>query len=168
MFFLIVVRVVGEGWWLWTLHIAWAIHKDGRTKLWKRKYLPWKIAASKLKGKCWNHKSFMNLPGRPNIVCFRDMASYSLYEQKKKTGETKESIVTAALRDLDKLNKVYPTFDQLSNIKDQKQWVPESLQLLLSYLIPFELKQVIIVILCCFFFFLIQIIKNNNLKSHKL
>ena len=117
----------------------------------------------------------MNLPGRPNIVCFRDMASYSLYEQKKKTGETKESIVTAApklikaeLRDLDKLNKVYPTFDQLSNIKDQKQWVPESLQLLLSYLIPFDLKQVIIVILCCFFFFLIQIIKNNNLKSHKL
>ena len=95
--------------------------------------------------------------------------------KKKKTGETKESIVTAApklikaeLRDLDKLNKVYPTFDQLSNIKDQKQWVPESLQLLLSYLIPFELKQVIIVILCCFFFFLIQIIKNNNLKSHKL
>ena len=71
------------------------------------------------------------------------MTSFILYEQKKKTGETKESIITAAaklikavLRDLDKMNKVYPTFDELPGIKDQKEWLPESLQLLLSYLIP--------------------------------
>ena len=42
------------------------------------------------------------------------------------------------------MNKVYPTFDELSNVEDQKEWVPESLPLLLSYLIPSELKQVTI------------------------
>ena len=67
--------------------------------------------------------------------------------KKKKKGETNKSIITPAaklikaeLRDLDKMNKVYPTFDQLPDIKDQKEWVPENLQLLLSYLIPSELK----------------------------
>ena len=62
------------------------------------------------------------------------MASYILYESKRKTGEMKESIITAAaklikaeLKDLDKMNKVYPMFHQLSDIKDQKEWVPESL-----------------------------------------
>ena len=69
----------------------------------------------------------------------------------------KEFIITAAaklikgeLRDLDKMNKVYPMFHQLSDIKDQKEWVHKSLQLLLSYLITC-LKQVIIIILCYFF-----------------
>ena len=88
------------------------------------------------------------------------MASYILYEQKRKTGETKESLITAAaaklieaeLRDFDKMNKVYPTFNQLYDIEDQKEWVPESQQLLLSYLIPSELKQGIIIIFCYFFF----------------
>ena len=65
----------------------------------------------------------------------------------------------------------------MSHIKDQKEWVLENLQLLLSYLIPSELKQVMIIILCYFFiiiflfFFLfnsIQIINNNNVKSLKL
>ena len=35
----------------------------------------------------------------------------------------------AELSDLDKINKVYPTFDELSKIKNQKEWEPESLQL---------------------------------------
>ena len=116
-----------------------------------------KSLRSKLKEKYWDHIYFTNLPGRPNIVCFRDMASYILYESKRKTGEMKEFIITAAaklikaeLRDLDKMNKVYPMFHQLSDIKDQKEWVPKSLQLLLSYLITC-LKQVIIIILCYFF-----------------
>ena len=89
------------------------------------------------------------------------MASYILYEQKRKTGETKESLITAAaklieaeLRDFDKMNKVYPTFNQLYDIENQKEWVPESQQLLLSYLIPSELKQGII-IFCYFFFFIL-------------
>ena len=51
------------------------------------------------------------------------MASYILYEQKRKIGEKKESIIAAAAklikdeqRDLEKMNKAYPTFGQLSDI----------------------------------------------------
>ena len=53
------------------------------------------------------------------------MAPYIFNEEKRKTGESKESILTAAAklikavqRDLDKMKKVYPIFDQLSDIKD--------------------------------------------------
>ena len=87
------------------------------------------------------------------------MTLYILYEQKRKAGETKEPIITAVaklikaeLRDLDKMNKVYSTFDELFDIKDQKEWVPKTLQLLLSYLIPSELEQVIVISFCYFFF----------------
>ena len=82
----------------------------------------------KLKEKFQDHITFTNLPGRPNLVCFRDMGAYILYKEKGKTEQTKESIITAAaklikaeLRDLDKMNKVYPTFDELSSIEDQKE-----------------------------------------------
>ena len=37
---------------------------------------------SKLKEKYRDYIYFANLPGRPNIVCFRDMVLYILYEQK--------------------------------------------------------------------------------------
>ena len=87
------------------------------------------------------------------------MALYVLYEQKMKARETKESIITtvtklikAELRDLDKMNKVYSTFDELFDIKDQKEWVPKTLQLLLGYLTPSELEQVIIISFFYFFF----------------
>ena len=53
------------------------------------------------------------------------MAPYIFNERKRKTGESKESILTAAARlikavqrDIDKMNKVYPIFDQLPDIKD--------------------------------------------------
>ena len=59
------------------------------------------------------------------------MASYIFYKQKKKTGEMKESTITAAaklikagLRDLDKMNDVYQTLINCLTIKDQKEWVP--------------------------------------------
>ena len=55
-----------------------------------------KSLQSKLEGKYQDHIYFTNLPGRPNIVCFRDMASYILYEQKRKSEETEKSIITAA------------------------------------------------------------------------
>ena len=81
-----------------------------------------KSLRSKLKEKYWHHINFMNLPGQPKIILFRDMGSYILDEQKRKTGETKGSIITAVakwikveLRNLVKLNKVYLTFDQLSH-----------------------------------------------------
>ena len=95
-----------------------------------------KLLQSKLKEKYWDHIYFTNLPRRPNTACFRDMARKISSERKRKTGETKESIITVAaklmkaeLSDLDKKNKVYPTFDELSKIKNQKEWEPESLQL---------------------------------------
>ena len=99
----------------------------------------------KLKEKFQDHITFTNLPGRPNLVCFRDMGAYILYKEKRKTEQTKESIITAAAKLIKaELSKVYPTFDELSSIEDQREWIPESLQLLLSYLIPSELKQVLL------------------------
>ena len=90
-------------------------------------------------------------PWTTKSCVFRDMGAYILYKEKRKTEQTKESIITAAaklikaeLRDLDEMNKVYLTFDELSSIADQKEWIPENLQLLLSYLIPSELKQVLL------------------------
>ena len=73
------------------------------------------------------------------------MGAYILYKEKRKTEQTKESIITAAAKLIKaELSKVYPTFDELSSIEDQREWIPESLQLLLSYLIPSELKQVLL------------------------
>ena len=69
----------------------------------------------KLKEKFQDHITFTNLPGRSNLVCFRDMGAYILYKEKRKIEQTKESIITAAaklikaeLRDLDKMNKCIP------------------------------------------------------------
>ena len=80
---------------------------------------------SKLNENCRDYINFTNLPEQPNIICFRDTASFILDEQKRKTEVTKESVITAAaklikaeLRDIVRLNKVYLTFDQLSDIKD--------------------------------------------------
>lgn len=58
------------------------------------------------------------------------------------------------------MSKVYLTFDEMCDMKNQKDWVPEGLQLL-------SLKQVIIVLFCYLFKF-IQIIKNNKGKSYKV
>ena len=58
------------------------------------------------------------------------------------------------------MSKVYLTFDEMCNMKNQKDWVPEGLQFL-------SLKQVIIVLFCYLFKF-IQIIKNNKVKSYKV
>ena len=81
-----------------------------------------KSLRSKLKEKYRHHVNFTNLPGQPKIIFFRNMDSCILDEQKRKTGETKGSIITAVakwikveLRNLVKLNKVYLTFDQLSH-----------------------------------------------------
>ena len=107
-----------------------------------------KSLCAKLKEKYKEHIYFTDLPGRQSVVCFRDMVSYILLEKKKKAEELKDSIIIAAakiikaeLRDIDKDNKVYPTTEEIRSTQSQKEWVPESLQLLLSYLIPSKLKQ---------------------------
>ena len=77
------------------------------------------------------------------------MASYILYKLKIKSEETKEDIAIAAakiikaeLRELDKTGNMYPTIDEISNIESNKEWVPDSLQLLLQHLVPTTLKQI--------------------------
>ena len=76
------------------------------------------------------------------------MVSYILLEKKRQKEESNESIIIAAaeiikeeLRELRKDNQVYPTFEELRSSESQKEWVPESLQLLLQYLIPSNVKQ---------------------------
>ena len=72
----------------------------------------------------------------------------SCWKRKKQKEESNESIIIAAakiikeeLRELRKDNQVYPTFEELRSYESQKGWVPESLQLLLQYLIPSNVKQ---------------------------
>ena len=64
--------------------------------------------------------------------------------------QTKDSIIIAAaklikpeLRQIDRIHEVYLTLEELFSrpTARQEKWVPESLQLLLSYLIPSSLKQ---------------------------
>ena len=71
---------------------------------------------SKLKGKYLH--IICETPWTTKYCMFQRHGLYILFEQKRKTGETKESIITAAaklikteLRDLEKMNNVYPTFD---------------------------------------------------------
>ena len=77
------------------------------------------------------------------------MASYVIYNLKKKSQETKEDIIIAAakiikseLRDLNKTMDEYPTLDDMHDIDKNKEWVPDSLQILLHYLIPSTLKKI--------------------------
>ena len=107
-----------------------------------------KSLKQKLKDHYKEHIHFTEFPGRADVVCFRDMASYVIYNLKKKSQETKEDIIIAAakiikseLRDLNKTMDEYPTLDDIHDIDKNKEWVPDSLQLL-HYLIPSTLKQI--------------------------
>ena len=101
-----------------------------------------------LKEKYNNHIFFTDIPVRESVINFKEMVSYVLLEKKKRTEESKESIIIAAakiikeeLRELRKDNPVYPTFEELRSSESEKEWVPESLQLLLQHLIPSNVKQ---------------------------
>ena len=68
---------------------------------------------------------------------------------KKKTEETKRDIITVAakiikaeIRDLNKPPDTYPTIHEIEDSEKNKEWVPESLQLLLTHIVPSTLKQV--------------------------
>ena len=50
-------------------------------------------------------------------------------------------IIKAEIRELTKSNEVYPTTEEIANSDKGKEWVPESLKLLLSYLIPAKIMQ---------------------------
>lgn len=110
-----------------------------------------KYIKKKLKERYNDHVYFAEIAGLPDVVCFKEMANYVIKEKKKKQEETKEDIITAAakivkaeMRELSKSNSVYPTTQDISNLDQGMEWVPDSLKLLLSYLIPAKLKQVTI------------------------
>ena len=52
-----------------------------------------------------------------------------------------QKIIKAEIRKLTKSNEVYPTTEEIANSDKGNEWVPESLKLLLSYLIPAKIKQ---------------------------
>ena len=90
---------------------------------------------------------------RADVVCFKDMASFVMYEMKRKSEETKKDIVIAAaiikaeLRELDKSAETYPTLHEIEDIEKNKEWIPECLQLLLNYIVPSTLKQLSIILI---------------------
>ena len=67
---------------------------------------------------------------------------------KKEKEETADDIIKAAariikaeLRDLDKAHTVYPTSTEISDAASNKKWIPDSLNQLLKYFVPSEVKQ---------------------------
>ena len=76
------------------------------------------------------HIFFGELPGRPNLVCFKDMASFILEKFKKTTEQTPNDIIAAAakiiksnIREISSDKSEYPALDELGNIDYAKNWV---------------------------------------------
>ena len=96
-----------------------------------------------------DHIFFGELPGRPNLVCFKDMTWFIMEDFKKKNHQTPNDIIAAAakiikcdIRELPCNKTEYPIIDRMSDINYAKKWVPESLLNFLRHLISSELKQV--------------------------
>ena len=92
---------------------------------------------------------FAELPGRPNLVCFKNMANMILNDLKKKSIETPNEVIIAAakiikadIRQMANTIGEYPSIYDIGNINYAKEWVPESLQIFLNLIISSELKQV--------------------------
>ena len=103
----------------------------------------------KLKDHFKEHIYFTEFPGKADVICFRDRASHIIYKLKNKPVETKEDVIIAAakiirseLRELRKTIDEYPALEYIKNLDKNREWIPESLQLLLHYLIPCTLIQV--------------------------
>ena len=95
-----------------------------------------------------NHICFSELPGRADVICFKDTASYIINEMKRKSIESKDDIIIAAakimkaeIRDMPANIGEYPSATDLRSIEFAKQCIPGSLKLLLDYLINSELKR---------------------------
>ena len=97
------------------------------------------------KGEVYNlQPSSLNCKGRADVICFCEMASFIIYEMKKKKRQDKDDVIRAAaqiikaeLRELDKPNTNYPAEEEI-NIDTNKNWGLTSLQFLLRFLIPSE------------------------------
>ena len=101
----------------------------------------------KLKERYKDHLCFIMLPGRTDVVRFKDMASYILYQLKKKP-RTKEEILQAAahlikvdIRELQQSKNMYSSVNDINDDGVTSRWVPESLNTFFQCLIPSETKR---------------------------
>ena len=83
---------------------------------------------------------FAERPGRPNILCFKDMAAWILADYKKKNSQSPIDIIAAAakiiksdIREIPVDKSEYPSVDEMS---------VESLQIFPGHLFPSKLKQI--------------------------
>ena len=102
----------------------------------------------KLQEKYKDYIYFSEMPGRENVIAFRQMANLILIELKKKESQTKEDIIIAAakiikaeIRELKKPIDVYPTTAEISGLEISKLWIPEGLQTFLHQLVNFDTKR---------------------------
>ena len=101
----------------------------------------------KLKERYKDHLCFIMLPGRTDVVRFKDMASYILYQLKKKP-QTKEEILQAAahlikadIRELQQSKNMYPSVNDINDDGVTSRCFPESLNTFFQCLIPSEIKR---------------------------
>ena len=90
---------------------------------------------------------FAELSGRVDVVCFKDMANYILYNLKKQGSQTKDDTIVAAAKmiraDIQGLRKSKDTDPSVYDIAKEEinEWVPPSMQYFLQYIIPTKLKR---------------------------
>ena len=106
---------------------------------------------TKLKKKYGDHIFFSEVNGKPNVICFKDMASYIInekwYENKKENvNDEKERIITTAtkliLNDLRQSKYDTSKYPSVNDIKSTNiDYLPLGLQLLVKNLILSPIKQ---------------------------
>ena len=106
-----------------------------------------KTLKNKLQETYKDHIYFSQLPGRENVICFRNMADRIIFEMKKKPQQTKSDIILAAaklikadIQAIEKNTDYCPSVDDIKN-EDNLKWVPQSLQTFLGTLISSSLKK---------------------------
>ena len=95
---------------------------------------------------------FSELSGRPNVVCFKNMANYILTDKwhsdfkhpesnsTEKLMKAAAKVLTADIKMMDYSKDFYPTDNDISDIETGKKWLPNSLYILLSHLLKSEIK----------------------------
>lgn len=105
-----------------------------------------KTLKNKLQETYKDHIYFSQLPGRENVICFRNMSDRIIYEMKK-SRQTKKDIILAAAKivkaDIQALEKNIDSYPSVDDIKNNNclQWIPQSLQTFLDTLISSTLKK---------------------------
>ena len=111
---------------------------------------------SKLRSYYGDHMFFAEKYGKETVVCFRDMAGFmvqKLYREENNSSEkeaaerilkTAAKIIKSDINSMEFNTSYYPSNHEISDPALGKEWLPQSLQILLGALIPSDLKQVAI------------------------